>query len=252
MTWFKVDDGFTNSKPVLRIPRRYRASAIGLWTLAGAWSAKELTDGYIPEYILEELAGTPSMAAHLVAAELWSEAQNGWSFRNWAKYQPTREQVLADREKEAERKRRQRSSGRSPGGTTTGLPVGHQAESGVPVPSRPDPTRTTSPNGEVKSRETRLPADWEPTDEHRQRAAQSGLDVTREANKFRAHAEEKDRRAKSWNAAFTRWLINAAEYAARDRARGERPLDRQAEILRREHEAAVLWDTQHELKEIGA
>ena len=37
-----------------------------------------------------------------------------------------------------------------------------------------------------------------------------------DAPALRAHAEEKDRTAKNWNGAFTRWLINAAEYAQRD------------------------------------
>ena len=44
----------------------------------------------------------------------------------------------------------------------------------------------------------------------------AGLNPGSELEKFRAHAEEKGRTAKSWNAAFTRWLINAAEYATRD------------------------------------
>lgn len=63
---------------------------------------------------------------------------------------------------------------------------------------------------------SQLPNEWTPTVEHKDRATASGLDVDREAIKFRAHAEEKGRTAKNWNAAFTRWLINAAEYAARD------------------------------------
>lgn len=144
MVWFKVDDGFPNSKPVLRIPRRHRASAIGLWTLAGAWSAKELTDGHIAEHLIEEFASTPAMARQLVACGLWEEVETGWNFRNWSKWQPTREQVNADREREAQRKRSYRASKRSPGGTTQGQTPGHQAESGHPDPTRPDPTHKPS------------------------------------------------------------------------------------------------------------
>jgi len=157
MPWFKVDDGFSNSKPVLRIPRRFRPAAVGLWTLAGAWSAKELTDGYVPDYLLEELASTPTMARHLVDAGLWEEAENGWKFKGWGKYQPTREQVTADREREAERKRQWRASKRSPGGTDSGRTLGHQAESGHPDPTRPDPTHT--PSSEVAdATESELPS----------------------------------------------------------------------------------------------
>ena len=36
MAWFKVDDRLYSSLKVMRIPRRLRASAIGLWTMAGS------------------------------------------------------------------------------------------------------------------------------------------------------------------------------------------------------------------------
>ena len=149
MPWFKIDDGFTNSKPVLRLQRRVRASAIGLWTLAGAWSAKELTDGFVPEYVIEELASTPAIAAHLVKCGLWENAEEGWQFKGWEKYQPTREQIMEARDREAERKRKYRESQRRPSGTTPGPTEGHQQESEPPDPTRPDPTRPSKeePNG---------------------------------------------------------------------------------------------------------
>lgn len=58
-----------------------------------------------------------------------------------------------------------------------------------------------------------LPASWSPTAEHIERALADGLDLDREVQKFRAHAEEHERKAVSWNGAFTRWLITAAEIA---------------------------------------
>lgn len=57
--------------------------------------------------------------------------------------------------------------------------------------------------------EVPLPEGWSPTPEHRQRAASLKVDVEREAELFRAHAETHDRRAASWNAAFTTWLLKA-------------------------------------------
>lgn len=54
-----------------------------------------------------------------------------------------------------------------------------------------------------------LPADWGPTEDHRTRSAEAGVDVEREAAKFRAHAEANGREAVVWNAAFTQWLLNA-------------------------------------------
>lgn len=67
-----------------------------------------------------------------------------------------------------------------------------------------------------KKPETRLPASWRPTSNHRAYAAEHHLDLDVQAQLFRAHAEEHDRRAVVWNGAFTRWLINAAEYQRRN------------------------------------
>jgi DNA-binding transcriptional ArsR family regulator len=64
-------------------------------------------------------------------------------------------------------------------------------------------------------RATRLPASWSPTKEHEERARTEGLNLDREVEKFRAHADEHARTAKNWNGAFTRWLITAAEFRAR-------------------------------------
>ena len=152
MAWFKVDDGFANSKPVLRIPRRYRAQAVGLWVMAGTWCAKELTDGYVPDYVLDDLASTPAVAQHLVRSGLWENADGGWQFVGWAKYQFTKEQVLTRRTEEAERKKKAREAKQKPvdqqelGGVpgmshadTVRIPAGKSAESALPDQTRPDP-----------------------------------------------------------------------------------------------------------------
>jgi hypothetical protein len=55
---------------------------------------------------------------------------------------------------------------------------------------------------------TTFPAYWTPTEAHLDRAS-DGIDIQREADSFRAHAEANDRRCVNWNAAFTQWLIKA-------------------------------------------
>ena len=134
MPWFKVDDGFASCRPVLAIPRRYRAQAVGLWLMAGTWSARELTDGFIPEYLLDELASTPAMAAHLVRAGLFEEASGGYQLIGWAKYQPTKEQVYARRSEEAQRKQRAREARRKQSD--------QQEPESVRNVSHPDPVRS--------------------------------------------------------------------------------------------------------------
>jgi hypothetical protein len=62
--------------------------------------------------------------------------------------------------------------------------------------------------GTRKRPTTRLADDWQPTEAHWERR-HDGIDVQREAETFKAHAEANDRRAANWNAAFTQWLLKA-------------------------------------------
>lgn len=153
MAWFRVDDGFANSRQILSIPRRYRTQAAGLWVLSGTWSAKELTDGFIPDYLLDELASSPAIAAHLVRAGLWEKAENGYQLIGWAKYQFTKEQITTRRSEEAERKRRAREAKRKPRdqqeqvdvrkvshADTMRSPHDVRPVSDIPDPTRPDPS----------------------------------------------------------------------------------------------------------------
>lgn len=223
MPWFKVDDGFATSKPVLRIPRRYRCAAIGLWTLAGTWCAKELTDGHVPAHYLEEVGTTKAIADHLVKAELWEITETGWLFIGWEKYQPTRADVLVERQKEADRKRAWReakaaktaagrkASGNSPGGTSPSVPPGVRQSSALPDPTRPDPYLSTSVESEshvpnARRRDEPIPDDWQPSDIHRSKARTMNLDIEFEAEQFRQHAIANDRHQSNWDAAFHTWL----------------------------------------------
>lgn len=92
----------------------------------------------------------------------------------------------------------------------------------LPVATESDPPDVTDDpqtngSGEKKrKRPVPLPSSWAPNAGHQERAANARLDIERETDKFRAHAEETGRTAKSWDAAFTRWLLNAEEYADRD------------------------------------
>jgi hypothetical protein len=83
MAWFKVDDGFHSSRKVLRIPKRTRFAAVGLWSVAGSWSVKENTSGVIPSFVLKELSGSKHLASQLVASGLWEIVPGGWKFANW-------------------------------------------------------------------------------------------------------------------------------------------------------------------------
>jgi len=75
MAWFKVDDRLPTSRKLIRIPRSKRAAAVGLWTLAGAWSAHDLTDGFVPAYMIEEWGADEAHAAALVEAGMWERSE---------------------------------------------------------------------------------------------------------------------------------------------------------------------------------
>lgn len=75
--------------------------------------------------------------------------------------------------------------------------------------------RKRSPTKGSPKRETELPSDWSPTEDHRRFAAAHGLDVELAAAGFRGHFE--GRKALSWNGRFATWLSNEAKWQ-RDRS----------------------------------
>ncbi|TXN29307.1 hypothetical protein FVP33_14100 [Lacisediminihabitans profunda] len=104
-----MTDDLPSKAETTRIPRAHRRSAVGMWALAGSWSAQQLTDGHIPEHMLDELSGTSEDAAWLVTAGFWEVVEDGWQFVEWAPDQPLRAVVLAERAKRAEKMRGWRS-----------------------------------------------------------------------------------------------------------------------------------------------
>lgn len=115
-------------------------------------------------------------------------------------------------------------------------------------------TTTTTPSDEGgsggkssrKKPESQLPSDWSPTEEHQRKARQRGVDLTREAENFRLHAEANDRRMVNWNAAFTMWLNKAhpphnRPQSAADRAR-QRGAERHQQIENGTLGGTASWD----------
>lgn len=95
---FKQDDSFSTHPKVLSIPRAKRFAAIGLWDMAGTWSARHLTDGRIPAFMLDEWGhGGKPLARLLVAAGLWEETTDGYRFHDWDVWQDSKDVVLARR-----------------------------------------------------------------------------------------------------------------------------------------------------------
>lgn len=78
--------------------------AIGAWTMAGNFAARELTDGHVPQYYLDEIGVEDYLIELLIKADLWVADEDGICFKNWCEYQPSAEDYKAKQD-EIARKR---------------------------------------------------------------------------------------------------------------------------------------------------
>lgn len=97
------------------------------------------------------------------------------------------------------------STGVSTPPTPAPAPAPYSCSSGLPAEVGQEKPRSASRKRPAKP----LPEDWKPTETHRSTAETRGIDLEREAEQFRLHAEANDRRQVNWNAAFSQWLNNA-------------------------------------------
>ena len=100
MSWFKVDDKLHSHPKWIGLGKGAKA----LWVSAGSWSSDQLSNGFVPKTVLKLLQGTAREAQQLCDANLWRTVDGGWEFVDWLDWQPSREKVLANRQKEADRK----------------------------------------------------------------------------------------------------------------------------------------------------
>lgn len=98
-----------------------------------------------------------------------------------------------------------------------------------------------------KKPETRIPEGWAPKATHAEKAAELGISrkLRSEAEKFIEHAKAHDRTLVNWDAGFTMWLRNAADWGA-DR---ERPPEGDPPPAQEELRIPIL-DTPAEIPEV--
>jgi hypothetical protein len=95
VTWFKIDDSFYDHPKVFDAPD----CAVALWTRAGTWSARNLTDGFVPSGMPARFCDDPERGVReLITRGLWKRAKGGYLFHDWSVYQPTKEEVIAGRD----------------------------------------------------------------------------------------------------------------------------------------------------------
>jgi len=103
MPWFNVDDGFHCHPKVLAAGN----AAMGMWARLGSYCAKYATNGVVPAAIVKAY-GTRSERDRLLDVGWLTPHPDGYELHDYLDYNRTADQVIADREKAAERKRRQR------------------------------------------------------------------------------------------------------------------------------------------------
>lgn len=140
MAWFKVDDSYWSHPKVMF----QTLEASGLWLRAGSWAANHLTDGRVPLRITHMIIPKSRRAVDALGGELedlglWTRDGDDWVFHDWGEYQPTRDEVEAEREKARERQARWRENGARAArrnGVSNGVTDGVTNA----YPTRPDPT----------------------------------------------------------------------------------------------------------------
>lgn len=156
MSWAKLDDGMWSHPKFLDLSN----GAIGVWAKALSWSAQQLRDGAIPRALKAMMRATDAEVAELVNAELWDETEDGWQIHDYLAFNPSRESVLAERDKGKERAkashaRRRKEKSDSSGEDSHSSPDLREifaVSSGDP--SRPVPTRPENSNQKPCERET--------------------------------------------------------------------------------------------------
>ncbi|WP_159107490.1 hypothetical protein [Streptomyces rubrogriseus] len=108
-----MDDRFPSHRKIALLSDR----AFRLHVSAICWCAENLTDGRISDRelaLVTRVRGVKATAKQLEDAGLWDRTDDGWQIHDYLDYNPSREQVLIERKKNAERQERfrRRKNGR--------------------------------------------------------------------------------------------------------------------------------------------
>jgi hypothetical protein len=157
MPWVRVDDAFYDHE------KFGWAGPVGLAQyMAGlAWCNRNLTDGFIPESAARRLldwqgihwkawegelvAGCETVdpievSDHLVSCGLWENAAGGYQIHDYLDYQPSADDVRAERARNAERQKKWRDSKRN---------ADSNGATNETVTSAPNPNPNPNPNPDV-------------------------------------------------------------------------------------------------------
>ena len=133
MTWAKIDDLMPEHPKVLRLS----SDAFRVHVSAICYASRNLTDGAIADAALHSLRATDAVVHELKRANLWErERGKGWQIHDYLEYNPSREQVLAQRQERARAGQRGGQAAARARAIATDT-AGATPLASSPVPSRP-------------------------------------------------------------------------------------------------------------------
>lgn len=235
MPWARFDDRFPSNRKV----RLLSDGAFRLYVSSICWSAENLTDGVIKTAelrLVADVRAARTRAKELVEFGLWEELpRKGWLIHDYHEYNPTAEQVRADRAAKTARQQRWREKNK--GGQTDPEPPDGDADvdastdashdtsrdgGGDAAPPRPAPTRpepllsADADQGSAGSRERgpeAAPIDVDGfvlTDGMRRWAVRDGyaplVDIDHATAQFVSHYRSTGARRHSWPDAWQKWI----------------------------------------------
>lgn len=252
MPWARFDDRFPSNRKV----RLLSDAAFRLYVSAICWSAENLTDGVVKKTelrLVSDVKAASRRAQELVEAGLFEALEEGgWKIHDYHEYNPTAEQVRADRAAKTARQQRWRkkkegdapdpqppnskpdvdastdaSRNASRNGSRDAAPRAR-----VPDPTRPVPEDVVDVGGDSAGGEAPEPrpdgplapidaSNFTVTDGMRRWAHRDGyaalVDIDHSTAQFVSHYRSTGTRRKSWPDAWQKWIRDDAKRAA-DRA----------------------------------
>lgn len=105
MPWARLDDKFHSHPTTWMVG----LEANGLFARGLSYCADQLTDGFMPEqWVWSNVPSTQrskdprGIITKLEEAGLWERVEDGWHIADYLTYNPSRDEVLADRERRSE------------------------------------------------------------------------------------------------------------------------------------------------------
>jgi hypothetical protein len=151
VSWVKSDDAMLGHPKWLQAVTAGGSAAIHLWFALMGWCSRHLTDGEIPPGAFSEIPHKPrgvkvlakARRALVDASLMRCRSDGGLTMVDYLQYQPSRADVLAERDRWAQNKRKQRLGGNVPEDMSTLVPGDSRERPRGPVPSRPVPSDLT-------------------------------------------------------------------------------------------------------------